>query len=392
MHLPAIDFHSHLGGHNPCPFRDPFSLPPGYHPLYWMKDRAYFNSLAEEAGMALQFKVGLLLSRLGLDLVNNKADINKQLKTSRRIEKLVVLAFPPVVTDGKPDYANTPLYVSNRAVMALARDNAKIIPGISINPLADDAEPRLEELMAESKKLPNGGKIIFKLFPSVGLFHADGIDSEGNEMPYRQKLLAFYDRLAGCNIPVMVHTGLEEVVKDIEFQYFMEHGGDVAKLVPLIETGVTVILAHSGYDPSYQKAHGGKPNQYREVKAAMQKYPNVYADIAGAFSTDYNFIGTVAELMEDDHCRRKLIHASDYPVGLADPEKMLSSLANEDPDNIYVQKAIRVYQAIAAEPGLNQMTALDGCARMAALSLQAMGATENSIEEYFSNGARVLGY
>ena len=43
MHPPVIDFHSHLGGHNPYPFRDPFYLPPGYQPLYWMKDKILFQ-------------------------------------------------------------------------------------------------------------------------------------------------------------------------------------------------------------------------------------------------------------------------------------------------------------------------------------------------------------
>jgi hypothetical protein len=116
MQLPAIDFHSHLGGHNPYPLRDPFYLPPGYQPLYWMKDREYFNSIAAEAGLALQFKVGLFFALLGLDVIHNKRDIQNALKKSQRIEKLVVLAFPPVAADGKPDLANTPLYVSNRAV------------------------------------------------------------------------------------------------------------------------------------------------------------------------------------------------------------------------------------------------------------------------------------
>jgi len=392
MQPPVIDFHSHLGGHNPYPLRDPFYLPPGYQPLYWMKDREYFDSIAAEAGLALQFRVGLVLARLGLDVINNKRDIQNALKNSQRIEKIVVLAFPPVVADGKPDLANTPLYVSNRAVMSLARANAKIIPGISINPLAENAERRLEELVAESKRLPNSGKIIFKLFPSVCLFHADGIDPNGKEMPYKHKLLEFYNLLAGCNIPVMVHTGVEEVVQDPEYQYFMEHGGDVAKLAPLFETGATVILAHAGYDPSYQKAHAGKPNQYLEVKAALKKYPNVYADIAGAFSADYNFIGTVAELMEDDFYRSKLIHASDFPVALADAGKMLAALRNEDQDNIYVQKAEQVYKAIAADSTLNRITALDRCARMAELSLQAMGASKNKIEEYFFKGAGLLGF
>ena len=390
MHAPAIDFHSHLGGHNPYPLRNPFYLPPGYQPLYWMKNREYFDSIAEEAGLAFQFRVGLILARLGLDVVNNRRDIQNALQKSQRIEKLVVLAFPPVVADGKPDFANTPLYVSNRAVMSLAGASAKIIPGISINPLAENAERRLEELVAESKHLPNGGKIVFKLFPSVCLFHADGIDPSGKEMPYKQKLLEFYNLLADCNIPVMVHTGVEEVVQDPEYTYFMEHGGDVARLTPLFETGATVILAHAGYDPSYQKAHAGKPNQYPEVKAALKKYPNVYADIAGAFSADYNFIGTVAELMEDDFYRSKLIHASDFPVALADPVKTLAALRNEDQNNSYVQKAGQVYQAIAADATLNRMTALDRCARMAELSLQAMGASKSDIAEYFSKGAELL--
>ena len=80
MKSPVIDFHSHLGGHKPCPFRDPFTLPAGYHPPYWIKDREYFDSLAVEAGMVIQFKVGLYLSMLGLDVVNNRGDITKELK------------------------------------------------------------------------------------------------------------------------------------------------------------------------------------------------------------------------------------------------------------------------------------------------------------------------
>jgi predicted TIM-barrel fold metal-dependent hydrolase len=389
---PIIDFHSHLGGHNPRAFHKPFSLPDGYQPLYWIKDQEYFNSLAEEAGMALQFKVGLFLSRLGLDLVNNRGDIKKDLKKSRRIDKLVVLAFPPVVKQGKPDLVNTPLYVSNRAVMSMAHKSADIIPGISINPLADDAERRLEELAADAKHLPNGGKFIFKLFPSVGLFHADGRDEHGSELPYRQKLLDFYDLLASLKVPVMVHTGVEEVVKDPQYLHFMEHGGDVDKLCPLFETGIEVILAHSGYDPSYQRAHKDKPNQFKEVKDALKTFPNVYADIAGSFSADYNFIGTVAELLADDFFRSRLIHASDFPVALAKAEPMLMSLRAEDQGNPHVQKALKVYEAIEADKSLNELSSLDQCARMTELALIAMDVSKEKIDEYFTNGARLLGY
>ena len=69
---------------------------------------------------------------------------------------------------------------------------------------------------------------------------------------------------------------------------------------------------------------------------------------------------------------------------------MLAALRDEDQDNIYVQKAEQVYQAIAADSTLDRMTALDRCARMAELSLQAMGASKNTIAEYFRRGAGLL--
>jgi hypothetical protein len=94
--------------------------------------------------------------------------------------------------------------------------------------------------------------------------------------------------------------------------------------------------------------------------------------------------------MADDSYLAKLVHASYFPVSLADPHKMLLSLRKEDQANEYVQKAIQVFEAIAADTGLTGMTALDRCARMAELALQAMGMEESKIETYFSNGARLL--
>ena len=94
--------------------------------------------------------------------------------------------------------------------------------------------------------------------------------------------------------------------------------------------------------------------------------------------------------MADDSYLAKLVHASDFPVSLADPQNMLQSLRKEDQANEYVQKAIQVYEALVADTGLTGITALDRCARMAELALQAMGMEENKIETYFSNGARLL--
>ncbi len=394
MKSTIIDFHGHLGGHKPVPFSNPFKVPNDYHPPYWIRDRQLFDSISKEGGptMSIMFKVGLYLSRLGLDVINNAKDIQKELKLSERVNKLVVLATSPVVTNGKMDLTKTPLYISNRSVMDMAKANERIIPGISINPLADDAEKELESLAAESKSLPNGGKMVFKLFPSVCFYYADGIDENGKKLPYRKKLLDFYDRLAALGITVIVHTGVEEVMKDADYQYFMDHGGDVAKLTPLISTGINVILAHSGYDPSYQKAHKDKPNQFAEVKEAIEKYPNVYTDISGAYSAKYNFVGTIAELLEDDTYRKKMIHGSDFPVVLGDPAAILSSLEKEDRANKYVQKAITAYSEIVRDTTLHKMTFLDKCARMTELTMKALGVDEKEIHSYFTNGARLLGY
>lgn len=389
-----IDFHAHLGGHKPVPFRAPFYLPEGYQPPYWIRDQELFHSLSNEGGpmMAAMFKIGLYLSKLGLDVVNNKRDIYKELKGSTKINKLVVLATSPVVTDGKMDLTRTPMYISNDAVMEMARNSEKIIPGISINPLADNAEAELDRLISASRSLPNGGKAVFKLFPSVCFFHADGKDEQGNELPYRKKLLDFYAQLATLGIPVIVHTGVEEVMKDDTYAYFMDHGGDVANLTPLIETGATIILAHSGYDPSYQSAHKNKPNQFAEVKAAIRAYPNVYSDISGAFSNSYNFVGTIAELLEDDDCRAKMVHGSDFPVVLGNPEEILSILRKEDQSNIYVQKAMTAYTEIVKDKGLKKLTLLDKCARMTEITMQSLGVDDSRINDYFTNGARLLGY
>ncbi len=394
MKPPIIDFHGHLGGHKPIPFSNPFKSPEGYHPPYWIRDRKLFDEIRQEAGpvMATMFKFGLYLSMLGLDVVNNRKDILNELKKSDRITKLVVLATAPVVTDGKMDLSKTPLYISNRAVMDMAKSNERVIPGISINPLADNAEKELNALYAESKALPNGGKMVFKLFPTVCFFYADGVDEHGTELPYRQKLLAFYKQLASLGITVIVHTGVEEVMQDAEYQYFMDHGGDVKHLIPLIDTGVNVILAHSGYDPSYQKAHKNKPNQFAEVKEVLKTYPNVYADISGAYSRSYNFVGTIAELLEQDVYRKKMVHGSDFPVVLGDPVEVLKSLKMEDQENIYVQKAITAYSAIVKDTSLKNLTFLDRCARMTELTMQALGVDQEAIQSYFTNGSRLLGY
>lgn len=320
-----IDMHTHLGGDEPLIkrwFKSYFFK--DNQQRYWIRDYKQFQRLSRTSGKlidAIIYNIGYILGIFGLSLINNSRDM-LEINQARYVDGAVVLAIGPKAKEGKTDIPNSAFYCSNDYVVEFCSRHDKLIPGISINPLTSNAVSELERLVNKGR----GAKVI-KLFPSIQEWHADGVDLEGNELPYREDLVRFYGKLAELRIPVMVHTGVEETI-DPNNEYFRIHGGDIDKLSLLIESGATVIGAHCGYDASFWSAQKDQHHQMDEAVEAMKRYPNFYTDASGALTSQYPYIGSIAADAFPDHLD-KMVYGSDLPIALLDPNEMLGRVEDE---------------------------------------------------------------
>jgi uncharacterized protein len=211
------------------------------------------------------------------------------------LDGAVLLAFDAVYTKGgETDDPVTHLYVSNTYVSKLADGSAQAGGGAgkarrrwfgaSIHPYRRDAVAELERCVKE-------GAVLCKWLPiTQRIDPADSI------------CFPFYEALAHCRIPLLSHTGWENVLPRLDPTV-----ASPARLVPALERGVTVIAAHCGT--------GRVPGEgsYLEVfKRLARDHERLYGDTAGMNLP--NRWGTYDSLLEDDAVRSKLVHGSDWPV------------------------------------------------------------------------------
>lgn len=231
--------------------------------------------------------------RLGVSFFADDATIERDVRAklvetvgqTPEVDAAVVLAFDrPYTDDGRPDDANTHLYVTNDYAAELARDHQKLLFGASVHPYRPDAIAELERCAA-------AGAVLVKWLPPVQ-----------NINPADDRCGPFYDALVRLRLPLLCHTGGE-----LSLPYLNRDVRDPALLVPALTRGVTVIAAHCG-----TRATLFETDYLPTFSKLAREHENLYGDTAALClpSRSYAF----KPLLKDEAVRRKLVHGSDWPI------------------------------------------------------------------------------
>ena len=184
-------------------------------------------------------------------------------------------------SSGSPRKDLSDVYVSNDAVIAVARRHSKILPGVSIHPARRDAFEELE-------RCADQGAALLKLLPCV-----QNVDC--NENRYKP----FWARLAKLGLPLLAHTGGEFFVRSIR----NDLKSPACLRLPL-ECGVTVIAAHCG-----TRALPWDGDHFQTFLEMRDRYPNLYGDLSPL--SHITHLASLERLREDP---ARLLHGTDYPV------------------------------------------------------------------------------
>lgn len=202
-----------------------------------------------------------------------------------RLSHAVVLAqdeFYDASGERRPE--KTEFHVSNDYVIDLARNHPKIIPGGSINPYRNDA-------CDELARLHEAGVRLVKIHTAI-----HGVD------PSLTRFRPFYERARALGMTLMFHTGYEHSCRIVS-QTFT----DPQLLATPLETGVTVIAAHSGTCMLFDR----EDYLPRFVKMA-EAHGNLYGDTS-ILATMPRFTALARLSRASAAVQAKLLHGSDFP-------------------------------------------------------------------------------
>ena len=217
----VIDIHVHIGG------------PSGENENMYFWSDAFRKSLAFE-GMKLVTR----LTESQMTFPRYVSVLFQQLKHSKHIDKIVLLALDAVYTEeGKKDTAGTHLFVANEMLAHLSQSYDGFLFGCSVHPYAPDAAQRLW-------KCARRGAVLCKWIPS-----SQAID------PTHPLSLRFYRALAELELPLLIHVGPEDAIPSnlsrADQLLFNSAAGKHASragdaVAMALDAGATVIVAHCG--------------------------------------------------------------------------------------------------------------------------------------------------
>jgi len=203
--------------------------------------------------------------------------------------------------DGKLLEEHSHLVVSNEYVRTLAKANAKVLVGASVNPNRGPVEGRDElECCLEG----NPPAALVKLLPNSQL-----IDVGDPRHDW------FYETLAERGVPLLCHTGPENTLPVPRPVDEHQRLGDPRRLRRALDIGVTVIAAHCAMRVfPFQDDHLG------DLAAMMREAERngrwrLYADVSAMCLICR--IGTVDRVLESIPGERMIL-GSDYPVPVSD--------------------------------------------------------------------------
>ncbi len=201
------------------------------------------------------------------------------------LDAAVVLAFDAVhAPDGQADWANTHLYVTNDYVINLAAGHRKVLFGASVHPYREDAVAELERCIA-------AGAVLVKWLPITQNFN-----------PGDERCFGFYEAMAHHGITLLCHTGGETSLPQLD-----RATADPMLLVPALQRGVKVIMAHCG-----TRSRPDDVDYLDSFVRLCHEYEHAYGDTS-ALNLPMRWCAYDA-IFADEVVRSKLVHGSDWPI------------------------------------------------------------------------------
>jgi len=209
-----------------------------------------------------------------------------RLRTARHVRRAVLLALDRAHdAHGNPTDHMQGYTVPDVDVRAWCKGAPELfLYGASVHPHRPDALDALNQAAAQ-------GAVLVKLIPN-----SQGIDlAQGRHQ-------AYFRKLAALGLPLLCHTGAEWVLP-AQHQAW----GDLARLRPALDVGVTVIAAHGGSSGWFYNHH-----TLRRYADLLADHPNLYGDTAALGLV--NRMGVL--LWWRRHAERfgQLLFGTDYPV------------------------------------------------------------------------------
>lgn len=243
------------------------------------------------------------LGMVGADASTERALEAKLAETIRgtpELDAAVVLAFDAVHDrEGRLDSAKTQLHVTNDYVIELTRRHSNMLFGASIHPYRKDAA-------AEIERCVKAGAVLVKWLPLTQQIN-----------PADERCMPFYEALAHYKLPLLSHTGWEQMLPTIDPSV-----ADPMLLVPALKRGVTVIAAHCA-----TRTMPWKTDYLPQFMRLAKEYENLYGDTSALCLPTRWY--ALDQILSDDTVRGKLIHGSDWPIVPLPPVPALGWAAGE---------------------------------------------------------------
>ena len=278
---PIIDMHLHFGApkdeESGCYWSEKFKTTAAYYAML-LVTRSLFTTV---------------------NILRVKSHILNVINGSRFVDRSVLLAMDQVYDkDGQVQAGKTHLYVPNKYIAGLSRENERVLFGASVHPYRQDWEQELDFCL-------ENGAVLCKWIPSSQLIN-----------PADDKCKPFYQKLARHNLPLLCHAGPEYAIPTSDKSY--EEFNNPKYLRQALDLGVTVILAHCAL-PYFAELDIPYQDDYqaflRLFNAAAQYNWRLYADLSavtGPLRKKY-----IPEIKAKIPAQR-LLFGSDYPVPISE--------------------------------------------------------------------------
>lgn len=243
-------------------------------------------------------KFGLCKKELSKDpYLAYKNALIKNVQTSLHVKQIVLFGVDERVNErGEILHKDKTVCASNDEVLSLYEENQDlIIPFFSINPLRPNA---LELIDYYYEKGFKGAKFLQNYW---------GVDTSD------ERYLAYFEKLKGLNLPLIVHVGSESSVHS-----YKEFEGLDMLYLPL-QVGVKTICAHLalGYEPkNILRSLSKKPkhfnHEYFALLELLKTHKNLYADVSALLTPVRAKV--LRHLSTQTSVHEKLLYGSDFPV------------------------------------------------------------------------------
>jgi len=211
--------------------------------------------------------------------------LEQELRSSEEVDRAVLLAMDGVYdAAGRLDEKRTEFLISNDYLFSVTAARPCFLPGASVNPMRADA-------LDEVDRCADKGAVLIKTLANAQVFN-----------PADSRFKPYFRRLAKRGLPFLSHVGFEFSLIGHD-----QSVGDVDRLIPALEEGVTVIAAHgcsSGL--VFWEKH------FRTMCALVRRYPNFYVDLSAL--TLPNRVGALMRIRRRPELFSRLLFGTDYPL------------------------------------------------------------------------------